>query len=95
MQGVPGQQTGTGDESALTVQGVPGQQTGTGDESASTGAAPEASSKNVTRIIRTIVFFIFQLLLGMGEKSRKKDSSFLAWRAVLERVGVFQGGLDG
>jgi hypothetical protein len=41
------------------AQGLPGQQTGTGTLSASTGVTPEATSKDVTRMIRTIVFFIF------------------------------------
>jgi hypothetical protein len=36
-----------------------GQHTGAGAVSARTGVAPEASSKNVTKIILTIVFFMF------------------------------------
>ena len=39
-----------------------GQHTGAGAVSARTGVAPEASSKNVTKIILTMVLFMFFLL---------------------------------
>src|SRR5690348_16362586 len=40
------------------VQGL-GQHTGTGTPSARTSVVPEGSSKNVTKMILTIVFFMF------------------------------------
>ena len=64
-----------------------GQHTGMGTPSAKTGVAPDASSKNVTKIILTIVFFICFFSYGEFSGSWKVPELYCAEQGLGQHIG--------